>query len=171
MNTVGSPADESIKLPSAPVAELGRILVLQQREFRHCLVWDVEIVAGDILWRLLSTPSTLKLLLRGRWPAYRWAVSPVQSHPSWQPPRALINERFSTPNGSADAGVSIASRCLYVDATCAVLVSINTPASCTLSTCVVSGPTPEKLHLPLRSLFQPPTAMPSRVAPLKPSAP
>src|ERR1700747_2535184 len=68
---------------------------------------------------LLSTPSIVKLLLRGRWPP---TEGPAQTPtlPLVATP-ALKSERFNTPLPLVDDGISVSCFSSNVDASCAVV--------------------------------------------------
>ena len=87
---------------------------------------------------LLSTPSTVKLLLRGRWPPTDGPV-PAPTPPLLATPEPS-SERFSTPKPMLDVGRSATALALNVFCTCAVVVSMAVAASCT-STEVATWPT------------------------------
>src|SRR6202030_2506393 len=84
--------------------------------------WLGMVTSGpvtDLL--LLSTPSMLKLLLRGRWPPMDGPV-PAPTPPPVATP-ALKRERFRTPPVTAETGRSDASFWSKVVLICAVVVS------------------------------------------------
>ena len=101
-------------------------------------------------FRLLSVPSTMKLLFRGRWPPTEGPV-PAPTPPELATP-APNKDRFRyPPAGLAATGRSDASRLAKMFAICAVLVSINAAES-TTSTDSVAVPT-ESVTLAVAVLF------------------
>ena len=96
------------------------------------------LVSGPVVdFSLLSTPSTVKLLLLGRWPPTEGPVPmPTPTPPALATP-AVSMDRFSTPNPVLVVGKSSLDFAVYVFCTWAVVVSMTTVASLTLTVVVV----------------------------------
>src|SRR5581483_12492055 len=96
------------------------------------------LTSGPVVdFSLLSMPSTVKLLSRGRWPPTEGPVPiPTPTPPALATPAVSI-DRFRTPKPVLVVGRSWLAFELKVFSTCAVDVSIVTAASLTFTVVVV----------------------------------
>ena len=102
METVGAALDGGVELTSGGVTELRIELVRQKVKFSTASFGTaISAPVTDLL--LLSTPSTVKLLSRGRCPPTEGPVpSPIAL--AWVTP-GLNNDRFNTPAPTPPAEV------------------------------------------------------------------
>ena len=103
MPLVGAADDGLVKLTAGGVTKFRRELVLQNGKVLDRIVRDGDQRAGNSLL-LLSTPSMVKLLLRGRWPETEGPV-PAPIPPLVATP-AFNNERLRTPKPIVAVGRS-----------------------------------------------------------------